>query len=71
MGEPPDQLSPEQEAEPPVELQRKSEKETPRGRVVWKGSVPDKDPMYNRGWTFLGGKNLNPKSSINASGGAR
>ena len=38
-------------------------KKTPQGQVIYKGSVPATDPMYNEDWTFLGGKNLNPNSA--------
>jgi hypothetical protein len=31
----------------------------PKGRVIYKGSVPDTDPRYDSGWNYLSGKNLN------------
>jgi hypothetical protein len=31
----------------------------PKGRVIYKGSVPDTDPRYASGWNYLSGKNLN------------
>jgi hypothetical protein len=33
----------------------------PKGRVIYKGSVPDTDPRYASGWNYLSGKNLAPK----------
>jgi hypothetical protein len=32
----------------------------PKGRVIYKGSVPDTDPRYKSGWNYLSGKNLKP-----------
>ena len=30
-----------------------------RGRIIYEGLVPDTDPIYERGWTILTGRNLN------------
>lgn len=38
------------EAKPPTQ---------PKGRLIYKGSVPDTDPRYDSGWNYLSGKNLN------------
>ena len=29
-----------------------------RGRIIHEGLVPDTDPIYERGWTILTGRNL-------------
>ena len=29
-----------------------------RGRIIYEGLVPDTDPIYERGWTILTGRNL-------------
>mgnify|MGYP001300390172 CR=1 FL=1 len=29
-----------------------------RGRIIHEGLVPDTDPVYERGWTILTGRNL-------------
>jgi hypothetical protein len=36
----------------------------PKGRLIYKGSVPDTDPRYNSGWNYLSGKNLNLPSVL-------
>ena len=34
---------------------------TKKGKVTWKGTLPDDDPIYTRaGWNFLASPNLNP-----------
>jgi hypothetical protein len=33
------------------------------GRVIWHGWLPAADPMYNSGWNYIAGKQLNPRSS--------
>lgn len=49
MGQPPEELSAEEEAEFPPELQRKSEEEeAPRARITYVGSVPATDPCTRR-----------------------
>ncbi len=34
-------------------------RKTRRGRIIDEGLVPDTDPIYERGWTILIGRNLN------------
>ena len=29
-----------------------------RGRIIYEGLVPDTEPIYERGWTILTGRNL-------------
>jgi hypothetical protein len=29
-----------------------------RGRIIYEGLVPNTDPIYERGWTILTGRNL-------------
>ena len=33
-------------------------RKTRRGRIIDEGLVPDTDPIYERGWTILTGRNL-------------
>jgi hypothetical protein len=53
LGEPPEQLSAEEECELPEELQCEPVN-TPRrkSRITYVGPVPDDDPRYQQGWTF-------------------
>ena len=33
------------------------------GKLTYEGLVPDTDPIYERGWTILTGRNLSANSS--------
>jgi len=33
-------------------------RKTRRGRIIYEGLVPDTDPIYERGWITLTGRNL-------------
>jgi hypothetical protein len=49
-----DPISPE-----PKNLSSKDQKK--KGRLIWKGMIPDDDPRYqNAGWNFIMGKNVVP-----------
>src|SRR5262249_41098444 len=37
------------------------EKTTPKVRGIFRGSLPDDDPIYERGWTFILGKKVREK----------
>lgn len=39
-----------------------TEKKTQPNRVIYKGMAADTDEIYQGGWNYLAGKNLNPQS---------
>ena len=41
-----------------------TEKKTQPNRVICKGMAADTDEIYQGGWNYLAGKNLNPQSGV-------